>query len=179
MHFGFPYVGAHHFVSGCKFHSCTSTWSIYFRYLIFWNHLMSALASISLFMHRLRFAKKRACAGLLVVSWLLLNTQIALASHNCNLQFSGEPPMAQHMMHMQNSQPSSEQMQTQEPLCEKHCVPESAQQDHANLALAALPVSSELAVIAPALSLSIPFNTWQTPPITGPPAEIVFCRFRE
>nr|WP_238387477.1 hypothetical protein [Serratia sp. P2ACOL2] len=58
---------------------------------------MSALASISLSMHRLRFAKKRACAWLLVVSWLLLNTQLALASHNCNLQFSGEAPMAQHM----------------------------------------------------------------------------------
>ena len=106
---------------------------------------MSALASISLSMHRLRFAKKRACAWLLVVSWLLLNTQLALASHNCNLQFSGEAPMAQHMMHMQNSVPSQQQMQTQEPLCEKHCVQESAQQDHSNLTLAALPTSSELA----------------------------------
>lgn len=140
---------------------------------------MSALASISLSMHRLRFAKKRACAWLLVVSWLLLNTQLALASHNCNLQFSGEAPMTQHMMHMQNSVPSQQQMQTQEPLCEKHCVPESAQQDHSNLTLAALPTSSELAVITPFPSRSVPSNTWQTPPITGPPAEIVFCRFRE
>ncbi|MNG83816.1 hypothetical protein D4100_12165 [Serratia inhibens] len=140
---------------------------------------MSALASISLSMHRLRFAKKRACAWLLVVSWLLLNTQLALANHNCNLQFSGETPMAQHVMHMQNSVPSQQKMQTQVPLCEKHCVPESAQQDHANLTLAALPASSELAVIAPFPSRFIPSNTWQTPPITGPPAEIVFCRFRE
>ncbi|WP_448665947.1 hypothetical protein [Serratia plymuthica] len=140
---------------------------------------MSALTSISLSMHRLRFAKKRARAWLWVVSWLLLNTQLALASHNCNLQFSGEAPMAQHMMHMQNSVPSQQQIQAQEPLCEKHCVPESAQQDHTNLTLAALPTSGELAIITPFPSRSTSSNTWQTPPITGPPAEIVFCRFRE
>jgi len=140
---------------------------------------MSALTSISLSMHRLRFVKKRACAWLWVVSWLLLNTQLALASHNCNLQFSGEAPMAQHMTHMQNSVLSQQQIQAQEPLCEKHCVPESAQQDHTNLTLAALPTSGELAVITPFPSRSTSSNTWQTPPITGPPAEIVFCRFRE
>ncbi|CAI1494424.1 Uncharacterised protein [Serratia quinivorans] len=59
----------------------------------------------------------------MVVSWLLLNTQLALASHNCSLQFSGEAPMDQHTMHMQNSLPSSDQMQTQGPLLSMLVVP--------------------------------------------------------
>ena len=141
---------------------------------------MSALASISISMHRLRFAKKRAAAWLLAVCWLLLNSQLAIASHNCNLQLTSAAPAAQHTMHMQAADPQADQMQAEGPLCEKHCVPDSAQQDHGNLALATvLPASSELLVAAPQPQASFSRLDWQTPPIAGPPAEIVFCRFRE
>ncbi|MFZ1874940.1 MAG: hypothetical protein WAU54_19520 [Chania sp.] len=141
---------------------------------------MSAQASISLSMHRLRFAKKRAGVWLLAVCWLLLNSQLAIASHSCNLQFAAEAPAAQHMMHMQASEPAMGNMQAEGPLCEQHCIPDPMQQDHGSLALAAiLPASSELLVAAPAQQVQFSRADWQTPPIAGPPAEIVFCRFRE
>lgn len=141
---------------------------------------MSALASISLSMHRLRFAKKRAGAWLLAVCWLLLNSQLAIANHGCDLQFTAETPAEQHMMHMQATDPVMDNMQAAGPLCEQHCIPEPMQQDHGSLALAAmLPASSELRVVAPAQQVQFSRAAWQTPPIAGPPAEIVFCRFRE
>jgi hypothetical protein len=139
---------------------------------------MSASASIFATLHRLRFAKKRAAAWLLMACWLLLNSQLAIANHNCELQLSAEAPMAQHMMHMQQSA-EPDQVLTTDPLCEKHCVPDSLKQDHANLTLAALPVSNELLLAAPVPQVHLSQATWQTPPIAGPPAEIVFCRFRE
>ncbi|CAI2161302.1 Uncharacterised protein [Serratia fonticola] len=142
---------------------------------------MSALASISISMHRLRFAKKRAATWLLAVCWLLLNSQLAIASHHCDLQLTTVAPAAQHTMHMQAADPlANEMMQAEGPVCEKHCVPDSAQQDHGNLALAAvIPASSELLVAAPQPQAQFLRLDWQTPPIAGPPAEIVFCRFRE
>lgn len=142
---------------------------------------MSALASISISMHRLRFAKKRAGAWLLAVCWLLLNSQLAIASHHCNLQLTSAAPAMQHTMHMQAADPQADKMmQAEGPLCEKHCVPDSAQQDHGNLALAAvLPASSELLVAAAQPQAQFSRLDWYTPPIAGPPAEIVFCRFRE
>ncbi len=141
---------------------------------------MSAMASISLSMHRLRFAKKRAGVWLLAACWLLLNGQLAIASHQCDLQLTAQTPTAQHMMHMQANDPLADKMQTNGPLCEKHCVPDSVQQDHGNLTLAAiLPASSELRVADPQPQAQLSRLDWQTPPIAGPPAEIVFCRFRE
>ncbi|AHG18812.1 hypothetical protein Z042_03705 [Chania multitudinisentens RB-25] len=141
---------------------------------------MSALASLCLSMHRLRCAKKRAGVWLLGVCWLLLNSQLAIASHNCNLQFAAEAPAAQHMTHMQTSDSAQGNMQAEGPLCEQHCIPDPVQQDHGNLALAAiLPASSELLVAVPAQPGQLSRADWQTPPIAGPPAEIVFCRFRE
>ncbi|VXC93753.1 conserved hypothetical protein [Enterobacterales bacterium 8AC] len=141
---------------------------------------MSALASISLSMHRLRFAKKRAGVWLLVVCWLLLNSQLAIASHGCHLQFTAQAPAEQHMMHMQVAEPAMDSMQAAGPLCEKHCIPDPMQQDHSSLALAAiLPASGELLVAAPAQQVQFSHADWQTPPIAGPPAEIAFCRFRE
>lgn len=138
------------------------------------------MASISLSMHQLRFAKKRAGAWLLAVCWLLLNSQLAIASHGCDLQLTAAAPTAQHMMHMQASEMPAHSMQAAGPLCEKHCVPDTAQQDHGNLVLAAvLPANSELLVAAPQPQAQISRLDWQTPPIAGPPAEIVFCRFRE
>lgn len=141
---------------------------------------MSAQASISLSIHRLRFAKKRASVWILAVCWLLLNSQLAIASHNCNLQLTAATPTAQHMMHMQATGPRVDKMQAEGPLCEKHCIPDTAQQDHGNLTLAAvLPTNSELLVAVPQPQTHVSRLDWQTPPIAGPPAEIVFCRFRE
>ncbi|AUC44257.1 hypothetical protein D083_3908 [Dickeya solani RNS 08.23.3.1.A] len=65
------------------------------------------------------------------------------------------------------------------PLCEKHCLPDSASQDLPSLSLLALPVSDELLPVPTPEPVTVGSNRWFTPPVAGPPAEIRFCRFRE
>ncbi|MEB6336984.1 hypothetical protein [Serratia rhizosphaerae] len=140
---------------------------------------MSVQAVLSQFMHRLRFVSKRSGAWLLLLAWLLLNGQLALAGHGCDLQPDGSAVAAQHMSHLQQATPGMDSHTGADALCEKHCVPDNAQQDHASLSLAALPASFGLSLAIPRTTARISLIHWQTPPIAGPPTEVVFCRFRE
>jgi hypothetical protein len=139
---------------------------------------MSARKVISQLMHMLRLPGKRACALLFTACWLLLNAQLALASHHCDLPASVASTASQHAGHMQDA--SGEQhLQSQTPLCEKHCVPDSSKYDNGTLSLVALPASSSLMLAAVDVSEPLCSAAWTSPPIVGPPAEIQFCRFRE
>lgn len=116
---------------------------------------------------------------LIAFGWLLIQSQVAIASHDCELRPSGESMMVQHMDHMMmaDSAPNMNTMKT--PLCEKHCVPDLVQKDVHHPSLVALPVSLTLAVADPVCP-SAPHEGWSlTPPAAGPPATIRFCRFRE
>ncbi|QYM94327.1 hypothetical protein FGI21_07760 [Dickeya zeae] len=129
---------------------------------------------------------------MLALCWLLLNTQLAIASHRCDIPLiaaaSVAPVNVQHDTHRMQSDAVMPDMsagydvQTTAsvgPLCEKHCQPDTASQDLPSLSLLALPVSSELLPVQPPQPVTVGSNRWFTPPVAGPPAEIRFCRFRE
>ena len=97
---------------------------------------------------------------LMAFGWLLIQSQVAIASHNCDLSVQGENVMVQHMDHrmaMSDSAPQMDIMKT--PLCEKHCVPDLAQKDTDHASLVALPVSLTLAVAEPACA-SVAHDGW-------------------
>ncbi|QHM97232.1 DUF2946 domain-containing protein [Kosakonia sacchari] len=131
-------------------------------------------------LYRLRFIKRHLLMLLLAFGWLLIQSQVALASHDCSVSVQGEHMMVQHMDHrmmMSDSAPHMDMMKT--PLCEKHCVPDLAQKDTDNASLVALPVSLTLVAAEPVCS-PVAHDGWSlTPPAIGPPATIRFCRFRE
>lgn len=137
---------------------------------------MSARISRLLSTHHAGLVKKPA-AWLWVAVWLLLNTQLALASHACHLQATLDAPAMQHMQHA--SAAETERHAAAEPVCGKHCVPDNAQQDHSGPVLAALPASTERVAVIPPVQYHGARPIWQMPPIVGPPAEIAFCCFRE
>lgn len=116
---------------------------------------------------------------LVAFGWLLVQSQVAIASHNCDLQVQGERAMSQHMAHMMmpDNAPRMDMMKT--PLCEKHCVPDVAQKDGGHPPLVALPVSLALVDVPPVCSPVVHEGWSLTPPAAGPPATIRFCRFRE
>ena len=67
---------------------------------------------------------------LIAFGWLLIQSQVAIASHDCDLDVQGETVMTQHYDHMMTDnamQPPAHQMKA--PLCDKHCVPDVAQKD--------------------------------------------------
>lgn len=141
-------------------------------------------------MHRMRSHKMRMCAMLLIACWFILNAQLAIASHPCDIAPSAPPVFTQHQGHLQNqgslphqyAMPSSMAMshgQAQNALCEKHCIPDSAQSDSGVLVLAALPAHTELVLADVQPAPVVHRLDWHTPPIVGPPTEIAFCRFRE
>ncbi len=118
----------------------------------------------------------RIRAGFVVACWLLLNMQLALAAHHTPTSPSeiNEPQSVTHtqMPGMQHAAP-------QKALCEKHCNPDNAQTSSPSLQLTALPVDATLLLVASHHTPCIEPALWQQPPVTGPPAEIRFCRFRE
>lgn len=117
---------------------------------------------------------------LLAFGWLLVQSQVAIAAHDCELPAAGESMMVQHMDHMMmadNATAQSGAMKTS--LCAKHCVPDIAQKDPGHQPLTALPVSLTLAVVKPLCTLLSREGWALTPPAAGPPATIRFCRFRE
>ncbi len=139
---------------------------------------MSVRFAISQFMHSLRLPGKRVSALLFALCWLILNSQIALASHQCDMRPPvGNPAMA-HNMTMQMPD-SPEHMQSQSVLCEKHCVPERTSSDGGSVPLLALPVVPTLAMITVDASIAVTTADWVAPPVTAPPAEVQFCRYRE
>ncbi|WP_312949733.1 DUF2946 domain-containing protein [Superficieibacter sp.] len=124
--------------------------------------------------YRLRFLKKHLLMLLLAFGWLLIQSQMALASHDCALQPQGEAVMIQHLDH-QMTHPAV----AKAPLCDKHCVPDTAQKITDHPPVVALPVAMTLDVM-PLPCQAAPRSEWSlTPPAAGPPATIRFCRFRE
>lgn len=86
--------------------------------------------------------------------------------------------MLQHQQHqMADSTPAFSTMKG--ALCEKHCVPDSVQKDLQHMPLVALPATLTLAVVTPLCAEKIDSGWALSPPATGPPATIRFCRFRE
>lgn len=151
---------------------------------------MPAFRGIPQLMHRMRASKMRMCGMLLVACWLILNAQLAIAGHQCDIAPSATPVFTQHQGHLQpdhvqhsmHSMPSMMDMshgQAQNSLCDKHCIPDSIQSDSGMLVLAALPTHTELVLVDVQQTPRIHHFDWHTPPIVGPPTEIAFCRFRE
>lgn len=115
---------------------------------------------------------------LLAFGWLFVQSQVAIASHDCQLSPTGEMAMIQHMDHQMSPGTSPMQMEDMS-LCEKHCVPDAAQKSLDYPSLIALPVISTLAVVMPSC-VEEEQDEWSlSPPSVGPPATIRFCRFRE
>lgn len=139
---------------------------------------MSVRSAISQFMHSLRLPGKRISALLFALCWLLLNSQLALASHQCDMRPPVENTTMSHNEYMQTPD-SPEHMQSQSVLCEKHCVPERTQTDNGNVPILALPVVPALAVITLDASVAVTTADWVAPQVTAPPAEVQFCRYRE
>ncbi|NDL65102.1 hypothetical protein [Acerihabitans arboris] len=136
-------------------------------------------ASVTEFMVKLRCRRRRVFALILLAFWLLLNAQLALASHQCSMPITALPAALEHneqMLH--ENMPSQQHAAAPGLLCDKHCVPDSAQKDAQHAPFAVLPSQTDLQVAewrdAPRL-LDV---AWLTPPIVGPPAEIQFCRYR-
>ncbi len=147
---------------------------------------MPAFKGISQLMHRTRACKKRLCGMLLVTCWFFLNTQLAIAGHQCDIAPADSPVFSQHQGHLQ-SDPMQQMLSAMEmshgpaqnSLCEKHCLPDSVQSDSGMLVLAALPTHTELVLADIQQAPGVRRLDWHMPPIVGPPTEIVFCRFRE
>ncbi|MEI7062547.1 hypothetical protein [Dickeya chrysanthemi] len=147
---------------------------------------MTASRHHPLSLRHLRY--KSRWGWMLALCWLLLNAQLAVAGHRCNLAVTAAPVSIQHDAHRMQpdavmpDMPAADAIQTTtgvSPLCEKHCQPDTASPDLPSLSLLALPVSSELLPAQPPEPVTAGSNRWFTPPVAGPPAEIRFCRFRE
>lgn len=107
---------------------------------------------------------------------LILQSQLAIASHSCDLNPLGDSSVLQHVNHQQMSSMS---ITMKTPLCEKHCVPESASQSTDHPPVLALPTTVSLAVVSAPCEGAVTTDWTLTPPAVGPPATIRFCRFRE
>ena len=57
--------------------------------------------------------------------------------------------------------------------------PQAQPNTSTSLELNALPAETTLLVVSPQQEICAERMDWHTPPVTGPPAEIRFCRFRE
>jgi hypothetical protein len=123
---------------------------------------------------RLRFFRRHLAMLLVAFGVLILQSQLALASHQCDINPLGDSVMLQHIEHQGMSS-----MVMKTPLCEEHCVPDSAQQTSDHPPAVALPATVALAVVETPCQ-SVTRADWTLkPPAVGPPATIRFCRFRE
>lgn len=130
--------------------------------------------------HSLSRLRHRSGWGwLLALCWLLLNAQLAIAGHRCDLPVTAPTPAMQHQSHLMQPAHTPQAAEQQSSLCDKHCVPDSVSQDFAALAALAPPASSELSLAERPQPLLLASAEWFSPPVAGPPAEIRFCRFRE
>lgn len=124
--------------------------------------------------------KRRLLAFGVIVCWLMLNTQLALAAHLCDVPSIVQTTQVagHHGMNMTQTSHHASAM-VKAPLCDKHCTPDNAQKTASPLHLDAMAHDTSTLLVL-ANDTSIPDqHTWLTPPRTGPPAEIVYCRFRE
>ncbi len=128
---------------------------------------------------RLRFLKRHLLMVLMAFGWLLIQSQVAVASHDCDVNVQGESMMLQHMAHWQTARAPVPAQMMSAPLCDKHCVPDVAQKDTGHAPLVAIPATLAVAVTLPHCD-EIATSAWSlTPPAVGPPTTIRFCRFRE
>lgn len=128
--------------------------------------------------HHLHCLRKYLLMLLLAFCGLLIQSQVAVASHQCDISVDGEAVMLQHMQH-QMAVKESPAHAMKAPLCGKHCVPDILQKDLQHTPLIALPAATTLAAVTP-LCVEETGRSWErVPPATGPPATIRFCRFRE
>ena len=134
---------------------------------------MSVRFAISQFMHSLRLPGKRVSVLLFALCWLVLNAQLALASHQCDMRPPVENTAMAHNITMQMPD-SPEHMQSQSLLCEKHCAPERTQSDSGSVPLVALPVAPALAMLTVDASTAVTTADWIAPTVTPPPAEVQF-----
>ncbi len=127
--------------------------------------------------YRLRFFKKHLLMFLIAFGWLLIQSQVAVASHDCSIDLRGDVTAIQHMDMM--AKPGPVHAADVSPICEKHCVPDQAPKDPGQPQLVALPASMTLTLNTPECT-AVRQSAWSvTPPAVGPPATIRFCRFRE
>jgi len=128
---------------------------------------------------RIRFIRKHLLMLLLAFGWLFVQSQVAIASHDCQLNPMGEMSMIQHLDHQMSPHSSPEQM-AKMSLCGQHCAPDAVQKTLDYTSLVALPVASTLAVVMPLCAEEVVDEWSQIPSASaGPPATIRFCRFRE
>ncbi len=122
----------------------------------------------------------RIRAGLVIACWLLLNLQLAVAAHHGGPQQPAAPQVQiHHIVDGMMNMPGMENV-GQKVICEKHCDPDTAQPNSlTSLQLNALPSETALLVVSPQQETCAERMDWRTPPVTGPPVEIRFCRFRE
>ncbi|WP_308168679.1 DUF2946 domain-containing protein [Cedecea davisae] len=127
---------------------------------------------------RWRFFRKHLLMLLLAFGWLFVNSQVAVASYDCPVDMTAGPMAAPHSSSMKMADQAM-QLKISNPLCEKHCVPDVMQKDNGHSSLVALPVVDSLALVEPQCTQALESVSHITPPATGPPATIRFCRFRE
>lgn len=138
------------------------------------------IASLQALLKQATRRRLRIRAGLVIACWLLLNLQLTVAAHHVGQQ-QPVAPQAQihHIVDGVMSMPGMESV-GQKAICEKHCDPDTAQPNSlTSLQLNALPSETALLVVSPQQETCAERMDWRTPPVTGPPAEIRFCRFRE
>lgn len=111
--------------------------------------------------YRLRFIKKHLLMFLLAFGWLLIQSQVAVASHQCSMDLRGEVATIQHMDMM--AEPGPHYAAGASPLCEKHCVPDQVQKDPAQPHLVALPAAMTLTLTTPECS-SASHSAWSCYP---------------
>jgi len=146
---------------------------------------MTFFRSTNPFMHRIRARQKRFCGLLLVACWLLLNTQLAIASYQCmpvnggSENVSAMPAMAMSMDMGADMDKAMAHGQASPQLCEKHCSPDASLHDGSGPVALALPSETLLTLAIPVTHTPTARPEWHSPPIAGPPAEIAFCRQRE
>lgn len=127
---------------------------------------------------RLRFIRKHLLMLLVAFGWLFVNSQLAVASHDCQIDVTSEAVSVQHSQHMQMADHGAK-LKTSGALCDKHCLPDVMQKDNGHSELVAIPVADSLALVVPECAPPLAPVATLTPPATGPPATIRFCRFRE
>ncbi|RAT74346.1 hypothetical protein AU507_07670 [Lonsdalea populi] len=121
--------------------------------------------------------RRRLQAFAAVACWLLLNAQLALASHSCEPVMPSAPAM-EHAHPMTAKAPVHTSV-VSSALCDKHCVPDSAHAPDHSLHADALAADAGIRLPPAPREPTVAERAWDTPPDTGPPSEIVFCRFRE
>lgn len=126
---------------------------------------------------RLRFLKKHLLMLMFAFGWLLIQSQLALASHDCAINVRGETATLQHLEMM--AMPQHHAAPAPSGLCDKHCVPDQGQKESGHPQLVALPATMTVTLNAPDCAAVASSSSLLIPPIVGPPATIRFCRFRE